>query len=291
LRKIEILAPAKVNLFLKIVGKRGDGYHLVETVIQTLNLSDKIILEEGEFGISISTSSRKIPSTRENLAYKAAEILLNHKGGMGVNIYIDKNIPVASGLGGGSSDAAATLVGLNELWNLRLGQEELIALGREIGVDVPFFIRGGTGLAKGVGDEVLSLPPLPPLYFVLVNPGFGISTQWVYENLNLELTNGAPDIKIMLSAVERGDVEKVASHLFNALESVVLKHFPIVHEMKEKLRRAGAMGALMSGSGPTVFGLTLNEEKAKRIAWELKEFLTFVTKNVPHGVKWGVIQG
>lgn len=281
---MEIIAPSKINLFLNVVGKRNDGYHEVETILQRVNLADSIILKRMPHGIKIHCDNKDIPADERNLAYQAANILLdysktrrNNTSDRGVEIEIIKKIPVAAGLGGGSSDAAATLLGLNELWELELNQEVLIQLACKLGADVPFFLEEGSisgsgiALGKGRGDELTKLNPLPKIWLILVIPHIKVSTAWVYKNLkNLELIKEVlPDTpssdrgKMILFAVQKGDIKKISQLLYNTLEDVTITYYPIIAQIKNDLLDVGAKGVLMSGSGPSVFGIFFGKQDAQ----------------------------
>ncbi|HEA47493.1 MAG TPA: 4-(cytidine 5'-diphospho)-2-C-methyl-D-erythritol kinase, partial [bacterium] len=253
MKEIRIESPAKVNLFLEVLGKREDGYHNVETILETVDLCDDIILKQTKEGIEIacppslrSGVSRResdfpsLPLGRENLAYQAASLLKERfKIKKGVQITIDKRIPLASGLGGGSSNGASVLLGLNRLWDLDLSYEELLVLAREMGADVSFFLRKGRALGRGRGDELQPLPQSPTLHFVLIFPGFEISAEWAYKNLR-DLTKERRSIKMILSALKSGDIRKVADSIYNRLEKAVIPKHPLIARIKERLLELGA---------------------------------------------------
>lgn len=271
MKNIRIESPAKVNLFLEVLGKRKDGYHNVETILETVDLGDDIILKETKEGIEIESDFPSLPLGRENLVYQAAFLLKKRLGiEKGIQITINKRIPLASGLGGGSGNAASVLLGLNKLWNLNLSYEELFQLARELGADVPFFLRGGRTLGKGRGDELQPLSQDPALYFVLVSPDFEVSTEGVYEKLK-NLTKEARSIKIILSALNSGKITKIGNSLYNRLEEVVIPRHPQIAKIKKRLLELGAGGALMSGSGPSVFGLADDKKSAAEIYRKIKK--------------------
>ena len=270
MKELRIESPAKVNLFLEVLGKRKDGYHNVETILETVDLFDSLVLKEIEKGIEIKSNLPELPLGKENLVYQAAALLEKRLGiEKGIQITINKRIPLASGLGGGSGNAASVLLGLNRLWNLNLSYEELFHLAREIGADVPFFLRSGRTLGKGRGDELQPLPQGPALYFVLVSPDFEVSTEWVYENLK-NLTKEARSIKIILSALKSGKITRIGNSLYNRLEEAVILKHPQIAKIKKRLLELGACGALMSGSGPSVFGLVEDGKRAKEIYGKIK---------------------
>jgi 4-diphosphocytidyl-2-C-methyl-D-erythritol kinase len=256
--ELRLQANAKVNLFLEVLDKRSDGYHNIETVFQSVDLHDVIILRGSSPGtIEVECDDTQVPLDSSNLAYRAAELLSRESGrSYGAQIRIIKSIPVGAGLAGGSTDAAATLVGLNELWGLGYSTEELMRLGSELGADVPFCILGGTALGRGRGDELTQLTPFSDVPIVLAKPGFQVSTSWAYAALgNLGLTRARKSANILIARMRRRDVSSIGRELFNIFESVVMGEYPLVGRIKEELIRAGALGALMTGSGPTVFAL------------------------------------
>lgn len=271
--KLLIKAPAKINLTLDVLGKRGDGYHEVEMVMTTIDLADRLELTEvRENRISILSHSRYVPGDDRNLAYQAAKLLKERYDiRQGVEISINKVIPVAAGLAGGSSDAAATLKGLNELWGIGLSIEELAALGSEIGSDVAFCVHGGTALARGRGEKITRLPPPPSCWVILAKPSIGISTSDIYGNLDISQI-AHPDTEGMIRAIREKDYEGVCRYMGNALESVTLSMYPEVLQIKNQMQRFGADAVLMSGSGPTVFGLVKHDSRLHRIYNGLRGF-------------------
>lgn len=271
--KICIKAPAKINLSLDVLSKREDGFHEVEMIMTTVDLADRIelkLLKEDK--ISVDVSEGFVPSDSRNIAYQAAQLLKKRfKISEGVEIYIQKNIPVSAGLAGGSSDAAATLRGLNQLWGLNLTIDELAILGAEIGSDVSFCVYGGTALATGRGEKIRHISTPPPFWVILAKPKMGVSTAEVYRNLKLnDLSH--PNIKQMISAIERGNYPMICQNLGNVLETVTFELYPEVSRIKEQMIRFGADGVLMSGSGPTVFGLVKHESRMLRIYNGLRGF-------------------
>lgn len=270
--KVRIKSPAKVNLFLEVLGKREDGYHNVETILETIALFDVIILKELKEEIEIRSNLPELPLGKENLAYQAAFLLKERLGiEKGIQITIDKRIPLASGLGGGSSNAASVLLGLNKLWNLHLSYKGLFNIIRELGADIPFFLRGGRAIGRGRGDELQPLSQGQTLYFVLVSPDFEVSTEWAYKNLKGNLTKERRSITIALSALKSGKIEKITNSLYNRLEEAVIPRHPLIARIEERLLELGACGALMSGSGPSVFGLAEDERIAKEIYRKIKK--------------------
>ena len=268
-----VKAPAKINLTLDVLYKRPDHYHEVEMIITTVDLADRIGLEPRADGeIKIISTDRFVPNDERNFAYQAAKLLKDTYGiTEGVSIKIDKEIPIAAGLAGGSSDAAATLRGLNEMWNLNLTMDELAEHGAKIGSDVSFCIYGGTALATGRGEKIKELPAPPTCWVVLAKPKIGVSTADVYGGLKLEGIEH-PNTKQMIAAIETQDYELVCKSLGNVLETVTFKLHPEVITIKEQMQRFGADAVLMSGSGPTVFGLVDSETRATRIYNGLRGF-------------------
>ncbi len=259
-----IRANAKINLSLDIVGKREDGYHLLEMVMQSIDLHDEVQLDEVEEGIVLECDKNYIPLDNRNIAYKAAELLMrtfNIK--RGVSIKISKNIPVAAGLAGGSTDAAAVLKGMNELFKLDLTEEELMALGLQLGADVPFCIKGGTCLCTGIGENIEVLEPFKDQIVLLVKPPFGVSTREAYGGFELDKIKKHVETQKLISAMHSRDLSLMNYHMRNLLENVILRKHPMVKNLKQNLMRLGAITSLMSGSGPTVYGLFDDLEKAK----------------------------
>ncbi len=264
---------AKINLTLDVLHKRPDGYHQVEMIMQAIELGDIVKLEEKMTAeISITSNVSHIPCDQRNLAYQAATLIKDtYQIPKGVHIFIEKNIPMSAGLAGGSTDAAAVLLGLNRLWGLDLSLEEMERLGARLGSDVPFCLQGGTMLATGRGERLEPLTSLPPCYVVLAKPRFGVSTAWVYGKYRGSAVQSHPDTRGVIGALEQGDLLGVASRLSNVLESVTMTEYPLIKKLKESMIKYGAMASLMSGSGPTVFGLVEDKEKAEYIATELRK--------------------
>ncbi|KGX90087.1 4-diphosphocytidyl-2C-methyl-D-erythritol kinase [Pontibacillus halophilus JSM 076056 = DSM 19796] len=266
-------APAKINLALDVLYKRPDGYHEVEMVMTTVDLSDRIELSPlKENEIRIVSENRFVPNDERNLAYKAAKLLKDtYRINEGVEIYMEKYIPVAAGLAGGSSDAAATLRGLNRLWDLELSLDTLAELGSHIGSDVSFCVHGGTALATGRGENIQQLTPPPACWVVLAKPTVGVSTQTIYQQLDLNEAEH-PNIPKMIEALDAEDYEGICANLGNVLEGVTTKLHPEVNQLKNHMKEFGADAVLMSGSGPTVFGLVQQESRAHRIYNGLRGF-------------------
>lgn len=271
--KLLVKAPAKINLSLDVLGKREDGYHEVEMIMTTIDLADRLeltLLDKDE--IKIVSHNRFVPDDHRNLAYQAAHLLKNRFNvKQGVSIAIEKVIPVAAGLAGGSSDAAAALRGLNKLWQLGLTIDELAEIGAEIGSDVSFCVYGGTALATGRGELIQALPAPPTCWVILAKPFIGVSTAEVYRRLNKQGLKH-PKTLAMIKAIEDQSYSDVCAHLSNVLESVTLKMHPEVNQIKEQMQRFGADAVLMSGSGPTVFGLAQHDSRMHRIYNGLRGF-------------------
>ncbi len=260
---MKINAYAKINLGLDVLARRSDGYHEVRMIMQTIGIHDVLeVSKTDEAGITIRTDRSDLPVNEDNLIYKAAKLIMDEQGVKGgVAIELTKNIPVAAGLAGGSSDAAATLKAINELYNLGLSADDLAKLGVRIGADVPYCISGGTMLSCGIGEILTPLAPCPDCKVIIAKPAVGVSTASVYKRLQLENVRH-PDIDAIISGIEKGSIKEVADNLGNVLETVTVSDHPVIRDIKKIMLDNGAAGALMSGSGPTVFGLFLSEEEA-----------------------------
>jgi 4-diphosphocytidyl-2-C-methyl-D-erythritol kinase len=257
---MKILSPAKINLFLQVTGKRADGYHDLFSLMCCVSLYDTIQLRFGGKGIEIESAHPHVPLDETNIAYKAADLFYKNLGVQGgLKISIEKSIPVAAGLGGGSSNAASVLDGLNHFHGHPFSRERLMSMGLRLGADVPFFLFETPALASGIGERLEAYSDLPTYDVVLVNPGFAVSTAEVFRNLNLGLTKCKKKLK-KPSFRETGYI--VSRHLCNDLEAVTASRYPVIRSIKKQLLEQGALGALMSGSGPTVFGLFSDPEKA-----------------------------
>ncbi len=279
-------AMAKINLALDVLGRREDGYHEVRMVMQMVGMYDRLSLkaERGKSGIRLTTNLSYIPADEHNLAVKAASLLMEEAGVTdGLSIRLDKFIPVAAGLAGGSSDAAATMLGVNRLFHLGFSREELMERGRQIGADVPYCILQGTALSEGIGEILTPLKPMPRAGILLCKPGISVSTKDVYARVDAleEITH--PDVDGMLAAIERGDLEAMTSPscMSNVLEEVTGQRYPVIAAIEETMMEAGALRAVMSGSGPTVFGIFNDVEKAEacrlRLRAERPSARTFLT--------------
>lgn len=256
-------AYAKINLGLDVVRRLPNGYHEVRMIMQTVDICDILTFSKAEEGIHLKVDNIELPTDGNNLICKAAKLLLDTKGvTAGVNITLEKHIPIAAGMAGGSTDAAATLIAVNELYELGLDIEALKELGVKIGADVPYCIQGGTALAEGIGEILTILPAPPACHLVVAKPDINVSTKFVYENLRANELKTHPDIDGMIQCLSDQDLTGIAERLANVLETVTIPAYPIIQDIKDTLLDLGAMNALMSGSGPTVFGLFTDKEKA-----------------------------
>ncbi len=267
---------AKINLTLDVLGKRADGYHDVEMIMQTVSLFDLILVDKAASGISITTNLRFLPNNEKNIAYMAAKAFYEYTGIRGgCKIMIHKNIPVAAGLAGGSGNAAAVLCSLDLLYNTNLGINTLCELGLSLGADVPYCITGGTALAKGIGESVTRLPDLVRCDILMVKPPVNVSTAAIYAAIDSEDITERPDTRAVTDAIERKDIAAVARGLSNVMAPVTERMHPIVRGIKNKMIKNGALGAVMSGSGPTVFGIFPDYKTAKAshdsFAYQFKE--------------------
>jgi 4-diphosphocytidyl-2-C-methyl-D-erythritol kinase len=266
MKTLHLKAPAKVNYRLDVIGRRPDGYHDLRMIMQRIDLCDDVVLTLSDLpGIRVTCGREGVPDGPGNIAWRAADALLGLTGKcVGLDVSITKNIPVAAGLGGGSSDGATVLMGVNELLGLGLSDDRLMKIGVRLGADVPFFIFKRSALAEGIGERLTAITEIPVLWLVLVNPNIHVSTAWVYQNLQLTTDKVAHIIPLLYKSVD--DVCKI---LANDLEIVTEKRFPVISEIKKRLVAAGACGDLMSGSGPTVFGVFDSEESARQAEREL----------------------
>lgn len=271
--KISLRAYGKINLGLDVVRKREDGYHEVRMIMQTVSVYDKLELEQTEKpGIELKTNLSWLPVNEENLAYRAADSLMKEfEISQGVRINLEKNIPVAAGMAGGSTDAAAVLKGINSLFSLGLSDEELMKRGVKLGADVPYCIMGGTALSEGIGEILTPLPPLPECNILIAKPEVSVSTKFVYENLKANELKEHPDIDGMTEAIKSGERKGVIARLGNVLETVTVPAYPVIKEIKDFMKEHGAENVLMSGSGPTVFGIFDTEESMSKAAKALEK--------------------
>ena len=270
---MRLRALAKINLGLDVLRKREDGYHEVRMVMQTIRMYDQLdITRNIQPGIHIKTNLPYLPVNENNLVFKAAKLLMDEfQIQEGLSIQLKKVIPVSAGMAGGSSDAAAALVGVNKIFALGLSRKELMERGRQIGADVPYCVMRGTALAEGIGEILTPLPPVPQGYVLVGKPGVNVSTKFVYGRLDAANLKEHPDIDGMVAALGQKDLRQVADKLGNVLETVTVPEYPVIDEIKKSMVRWGALNALMSGSGPTVFGLFDDREKAEYASEKLKK--------------------
>lgn len=271
--KIKLKALGKINLGLDVLGRRPNGYHDVRMVMQTVYLYDQILLEKTDKeGISLKTNLFYLPVNENNLAYRAAKMLIDEFAiKEGVHISLEKHIPVAAGMAGGSSNAAAVLYGMNRLFHLGLTDQELMERGVKLGADVPYCIMRGTVLAEGIGEELTPLPAMPKCHVLLAKPPVSVSTQKVYEKLDAQEVTKHPDIDGILLGLQTGDLKKITSSMGNVLENVTITEYPQIERIKDVMKEEGALNAMMSGSGPTVFGIYDDRMLARRAAARIRE--------------------
>lgn len=277
-------AYAKINLSLDVLKRRSDGYHELQMIMQSVDLHDEVFIEKvNDSGIHVEMDKGNINSN-SNIAYKAAEILLKTKGiKEGVKINIKKNIPMAAGLAGGSADAAAVLVGVNKLFDLKYSIDEIKKYGKEIGADVPYCIGGGTMLAEGIGEKLSYIEDFCDVNIVIVKPKIDVSTKWVYQNLNIDKISNRPNNDYLIDCISKKNILKLSSNMVNVLESVTIQNYPIIDVIKNKLKQLGAIGSMMSGSGPSVFGIFDDYELANKVCEyfdEDNEVDCFLTKTI-----------
>lgn len=267
MKSIQLKSRAKINLSIDVLGKRKDGYHLVEMIMQTIDLFDTIkigVLEDDK--IIINSNSNNIPLDKNNIVYKAANLIKTkyniHKG---IEIYIQKNIPVAAGMAGGSSNAAAVLVGLDKVFNLNLSKPELEELGLELGADVPFCISGGACLAENIGEKLTEIDGLSKdAFLVICKPNIFVSTKDVYEEIDKKEIEKRPNNKLLIQLLKDNNLNSLSENMYNVLEEVTKQQYPVIGEIEETMIENGAIGSMMSGSGPTVFGLYLDKDEAEK---------------------------
>lgn len=270
--ELNLKALAKINLGLDVIRRREDGYHEVKMVMQTIHLYDRIQLRRTkETDIQVRTNLFYLPTNENNLVYKAAKLLKDEfQIPEGVDINLKKFIPVAAGMAGGSSDAAAVLYGMNRMFRLGLSLQELMDRGVKIGADVPYCIMRGTALAEGIGEKLTPLRPVPKCPVLIAKPPISVSTKFVYENLKLDENTVHPDMDAVVKAIEERNLKKMAANMGNVLESVTCVHYPVISQLKELMKEHGAINAMMSGSGPTVFGLFEDRGAAKAAMAEIR---------------------
>lgn len=269
---IHLKAYAKINLALDVLRRRPDGYHDVRMIMQTVKLHDRLVISKCKTpGIFLKSNLDFLPTNENNLVYAAAKLFFEqHPQNCGVSIQLDKRIPVSAGMAGGSTDAAAALFGLNRMFCTGLSLSELQALGVKLGADVPYCLLRGTALSEGIGEILTPLPPAPACHILLVKPPVNVSTKYVYEHLSLDENTVHPDIDGMIRAIEAGSLTDTAALLSNVLEAVTRKEYPAIAAIEDTMREFGALNALMSGSGPTVFGIFDSRAKAEKAFYHFK---------------------
>lgn len=271
--RLELKALGKINLGLDVLGRRENGYHDVRMVMQTVYLYDRIIMKKSKTpGIRLETNLYYLPVNENNLAYQAAQMLMDEfHMEEGVSIQLDKHIPVAAGMAGGSSNAAAILFGMNRMFSLGLSQKELMERGVKLGADVPYCIMRGTVLAEGIGEILTPLSPMPKCYVLIAKPAVSVSTKMVYEKLDSHEIEDHPDIDGILAGLKAGDLKKVAGSMGNVLERVTVDAYPVIDRIKKMMIKEGALNAMMSGSGPTVFGIFEEKATARKAADAIRD--------------------
>ena len=290
MNSIQLKSRAKINLSIDVLGKREDGYHLVEMIMQTIDLFDKIkIFSLKEDTIIIESNSLDIPLDSTNIVYKAADLIKKQYNiKEGVKIIIEKNIPIAAGMAGGSSNAAAVLVGLNQLWQLKLSENKLKELGLKLGADVPFCIGGQTALAENIGEKLTKIDGLSENIFILVcKPELFVSTKEIYEEIDSKIIEKRPNNKLLIKLLKENKIQQIADNMYNVLEEVTRERYPVIEEIEKIMMENDALGSMMSGSGPTVFGLYINREDAENCKNKLlKKFSqVYIVKSHNKGVE------
>ncbi|MDC7302092.1 4-(cytidine 5'-diphospho)-2-C-methyl-D-erythritol kinase [Agathobacter ruminis] len=272
MEQISLKALAKINLGLDVLRRREDGYHEVSMIMQTIDLYDDLTMEKtDEPEITIRTNWNFVPVNQDNLVYRAIAMLREEfQIKEGVRVSLQKRIPVAAGLAGGSSDCAAALYGMNRLFQLHLSKEELMERGARLGADVPYCILRGTALAEGIGEKLTVLDPMVECSVVIAKPPISVSTKWVYEHLKLDADMKHPDIKKQVEDIRRGDLEAICADMGNVLQDVTIPEYPVIGTIKDKMMEYGAVGSMMSGSGPTVFGIFTNAGQARKAKAAIK---------------------
>lgn len=273
MKQIKLKAYAKINLGLDVLRKREDGYHEVRMIMQTIRLFDRITMTKTRKNdIYLETNLSFLPTDERNLVYRAVKMMKEEFDIQeGIRIELNKKIPVCAGMAGGSTDAAAALVGMNRLFQLKLSEKQLMEYGVKLGADVPYCIMRGTALSEGIGEKLSRVAPIPSCYILIAKPNLNVSTKFVYENLNLPAIKSHPDIDLLLRALEEEDLYTLASNLGNVLETVTIERYPVIEQVKKSMLAKGAIGALMSGSGPTVFGIFDSEAKIKEAYREVRK--------------------
>jgi len=272
MNEYRIKAYAKINLGLDVVRRLENGYHEVKMVMQTVGIYDVLDFQRTAGGIVITTDSGELPTNEDNLIYKAAKLMIEkYHITEGVKIHLEKHIPIAAGMAGGSTDAAATLKGMNRLFDLGCTLKDLMELGVNIGADVPYCVMGGTALAEGIGEKLTPLAPAPDCYVLVAKPDINVSTKYVYEHLDAQEIQKHPDIDGMVEAIAEESLQGILDRMENVLETVTVSAYPIIQKIKDRMKELGAINSLMSGSGPTVFGIFVEKDMARRAYDKLEE--------------------
>ncbi|AOR22580.1 4-(cytidine 5'-diphospho)-2-C-methyl-D-erythritol kinase [Clostridium taeniosporum] len=280
---MNIKAYAKINISLDVIGKREDGYHLLKMIMQSIDLYDIVQVEKIPSGISLKCNKSYVPTDERNIAYKAAELFKEtYNIESGIYINIEKNIPVSAGLAGGSTDAAAVLKVMNKIFNINASQQELMNLGLKLGADVPYCICGGTALCEGIGEKVTKLKPFRNKILVVVKPPFGVSTKDVYKAFDLSKVIFHPKTDDLILNIKKNNLDFIANNMKNLLENITLGRYKVISAIKEEINVCGALGSMMSGSGPTVFGFFDDMLKAQRCYEKMKEKYidVFITRTI-----------
>lgn len=260
-----IKACAKINLGLDVIKKLENGYHQVKMIMQTVDICDELLLEKADSGIVLTSDCPELSMGTDNLIYKAVRLMQEtYRIPGGVRIHLKKRIPIAAGMAGGSTDAAAAMKGMNRLYGLDVPLRDLMSLGLALGADVPYCLMGGTALAEGIGEKLTALPPAPDCFILVAKPDVSVSTRFVYEHLDAAGLTERPDIDGIRAAIEQGSLQGILDHMGNVLETVTIPACPIIRQLKTRMRELGAVSSLMSGSGPTVFGIFLEEQKIRQ---------------------------
>lgn len=272
MEQMKLQALGKINLGLDVLGRRENGYHDVRMVMQTLYLYDNIVIRKvPEPEIKVTCNLGFLPTDQSNIAWKAANLLREEfEIKEGIHIHLDKHIPVAAGMAGGSTDAAAVLFGINRMFHLKLSQQELMDRGVKLGADVPYCIMRGTVLAEGIGEILSPLPPMPKCYILIAKPPISVSTKMVYEKLDSKEIENHPNIDGILDGLREQDLRKICDNMGNVLEKVTIDAYPVIDQIKQAMLEEGAMGAMMSGSGPTVFGIFDSKKQAQKAGTKIR---------------------
>ena len=271
---MELKAFAKINLSIDVLKKREDGYHEVRMIMQSIDLYDLIKFNRRDSDIKIYCTNPLVPCDRSNIVYRVLELLREkYKVSYGMEVDIEKRIPIAAGLGGGSTDAASAIIAADSIWKLNMSYEDMLAVGRKVGADVPFCIKGGSALAEGIGEILKELPSMGSIHIVLAKPLVSVSTKEVYNNLRMDEIVARPDIDRLIKALGDKNIKHIADNMVNVLETVTIKQYPVIAEIKSIMIQFGALGSLMSGSGPTVFGLFQGKDEAERCYNRLRDYI------------------